>query len=275
MTRRILRHPLCLVGLIIIGLLALASAGATWLAPADPLQQNLTLQLAPPMPGHPLGTDELGRDLLSRILYGGRTSIPIGFAVVGIAMAIGIAVGAVAGFWGGWVDEVLMRGTDLVLAFPALILAMAIAGALGPSLWHALIALSIAWWPPYARLVRSQVLTVKEMPYVEASRCMGASRIWILTHHVLPNCLAPVVVQATLDLGSVILTAAGLSFIGLGQQPPLPEWGSMVNSGRLYLATQPWVSAFPGLAILLAVVGFNLFGDGLRDVMDPRLRRSG
>ena len=144
---------------------------------------------------------------------------------------------------------------------------------LGPSLWHALIALSIAWWPPYARLVRSQVLTVKEMPYVEAARCMGASRAWILLHHVLPNCLAPVVVQATLDLGSVILTAAGLSFIGLGEQPPLPEWGSMVNSGRLYLATQPWVSAFPGVAILLAVVGFNLFGDGLRDVLDPRMQR--
>ncbi|HEY4000273.1 MAG TPA: nickel transporter permease [Candidatus Xenobia bacterium] len=264
------RHPLCRIGAAIILAFVLAGVAAGHLTRYDPNWQDLSAQLAAPSASHWFGTDSLGRDIYSRVLYGARDSIPVSFAVVALAVALGLLLGAPAGYFGGAVDEVLMRVTDLFLAFPSLILAMAIAGALGPSLPHVLLALSISWWPSYARLVRSQVMGWRDAPFVDAVRCMGASPARILVRHVLPNCIAPVVVQATLDLGGVILTAAGLSFIGLGAQPPEPEWGSMVNAGRLYIASQWWVATFPGLAILLTGFGFNLFGDGLRDALDPR-----
>lgn len=264
------RQPLVVTGAAIVALFILLGVLAGPLGRWSPLQQDLSLQLAPPSATHWFGTDALGRDIWSRVLYGARDSLPVAFAVVAIAVTAGVVVGSLSGFYGGLLDDILMRITDLFLAFPSLILAMAIAGALGPSLMHVLLALSISWWPPYARLVRSQVMSVRDAPFVEAARCMGASPYRILVRHILPNCMSPVVVQATLDLGGVILTAAGLSFIGLGAQPPEPEWGSMVNSGRLYVASQWWVATFPGLAILLVGLGFNLLGDGLRDLLDPR-----
>jgi peptide/nickel transport system permease protein len=252
--------------------LVLAAVGPH-IVPYDAVAQDLSAQLAPPSSAHLFGTDSLGRDIFSRVVVGTRYSVPTGFMVVAIALGVGMLVGAVAGFLGGWADDALMRVTDLFLAFPALILAMAIAGARGPGLFNALLALSVAWWPPYARLMRGQVLTARSSLYVEAARCLGASPSRVLFWHILPNCIAPLVVQGTLDLGSVILTAAGLSFIGFGAQPPLPEWGSMVNSGRMYVVSHWWVPTFPGLAILLCVLCFNLFGDGLRDALDPRSAR--
>ena len=268
--RRLLRNPLSAGGLAVVVLFLLLGIFAPIFTHYDPNLCDLGAQLVPPSGDHLLGTDSLGRDLFARILYGARMSIPIGFAVVFLALAVGMLVGCTAGYAGGVVDEALMRLTDLFLAFPALILAMAVAGALGPSLFNSLIALGVAWWPPYARLVRAQVMGLRNAHYVEAARTMGASHVYILFRHIMPNCLGPVVVQGTLDLGGVILTAAGLSFIGLGVQPPDAEWGSMVSMGRLYIASHWWVSTFPGLAILMVVMGFNLFGDGLRDVLDPR-----
>lgn len=242
------------------------------LAPADPLDQKLSLRLKPPSLAYWLGTDQLGRDMLSRLLFGARISLIIGLVVVGLAGTFGTLVGLVAGYTRGIVDEVLMRVTDLFLAFPALILAMAIAGALGPNLNNAMIAIAVVTWPVYARLARSQVLSLREREFVEAARSLGASTPRILWRHILPNTLAPLLVQASFDMGGAILTAAGLSFIGFGAQPPTPEWGVMISEGRKFITTHPWLSLFPGLAILLTVAAFNLIGDGLRDALDPRLR---
>jgi len=267
------RNPLTVVGMSVLAVLMMVALTSPYVAPCDPLAQDLSQALQPPSWAHWMGTDSLGRDIFSRILVGTRYSVPPAFLVVLVAMAVGVLVGAPAGYLGGWFDEILMRVTDLFLAFPALILAMAIAGALGPSLPNALAAIIVAWWPSYARLVRGQVLAVRSSLYVEAARCLGASPTRILGWHILPNCLGPLVVQGTLDLGSVILTAAGLSFIGFGAQPPIPEWGAMINAGRLYIASHWWVVTFPGLAILFCVMGFNLLGDGLRDVLDPRSAR--
>jgi len=222
---------------------------------------------------HPLGTDDMGRDILSRIIYGSRISVLIGIIVVLIGAVIGIIVGAVSGYIGGAGDNILMRIADMFLSFPPLILAMAIAAALGPNLRNTIIAIALVRWPVYARLVRSQVLSIKNSQFIEAIRSMGGSDIRILFIHILPNCLSPIIVRATMDLGTVILAAAGLSFIGFGAQPPLPEWGAMVSDGRQYIVSEWWVATFPGLAILMVVVGFNILGDGLRDVLDPRLRR--
>jgi peptide/nickel transport system permease protein len=254
----------------IVAAVAAVALLAPWISPYDPLAQDQAPALQPPSRAHWMGTDPLGRDIFSRVLHGARLTVPVGVAVVALALVAGMLVGSAAGFLGGWADEILMRFTDLFLAFPALILAMAMAGALGPGLAHALLALALAWWPPYARLVRGQVLSLRESPFVEAARCLGASPWRLLFRHILPNCLTPLVVQATLDLGGVILAAAGLSFIGLGAQPPSPEWGAMVAEGRQYIASQWWVLLFPGLAILITVTGFNLLGDGLRDALDPR-----
>jgi len=196
----------------------------------------------------------------------------VGVVVVGLAGSVGTLVGLAAGYVGGWVDEILMRVTDVILAFPALILAMAVAGALGPSLNNAMIAIAVVAWPVYARLVRGQVLLLREREYVEAARSLGASPLHIIFRHILPNTLAPLLVQASFDMGGAILSAAGLSFIGFGAQPPLPEWGVMISEGRTFITTHLWLSLYPGLAILLAVGAFNLIGDGLRDALDPRLR---
>ena len=266
------RSPLTVAGLVLIALLALIAVSAPLIAPADPLKQVLSTRLDPPSAAHWLGTDQLGRDVLSRMIYGSRISLLIGIVVVGLAASVGTLVGLVAGYVGGWVDEALMRLTDVFFAFPALILAMAISGALGPSLTNAMIAIAVVSWPVYARLVRAQVLSLREREYVEAARSLGAPAERIVWGHILPNTLAPLLVQASFDMGGAILSAAGLSFIGFGTQPPTAEWGVMISEGRNYIATHSWLSLFPGLAILLTVAAFNLIGDGLRDALDPRLR---
>lgn len=266
------RSPLTVAGLILIATLILVALAAPLIAPADPLKQVLSLRLKPPSAAHWLGTDQLGRDVLSRMIYGARISLLIGTIVVGLAASVGTFVGLVAGYAGGWLDEGLMRLTDVFFAFPALILAMAISGALGPSLTNAMIAIAVVSWPIYARLVRAQVLSLREREFVEAARGLGASAAHIIWQHILPNTLAPLLVQASFDMGGAILSAAGLSFIGFGAQPPTAEWGVMISEGRNYIVTQPWLSLFPGLAILLTVAAFNLIGDGLRDALDPRLR---
>jgi len=271
-TPALLRSPLTVAGLVLIVVFSLSALLASVLAPANPLDQKLSQRLKPPSPAHWLGTDQLGRDVLSRLLFGARISLTIGLVVVGTAGTFGTLVGLVAGYTGGLVDEALMRVTDVFLAFPALILAMAIAGALGPSLNNAMIAIAVVTWPVYARLVRGQVLSLREREFVEAARSLGASTARILWRHILPNTLAPILVQASFDMGGAILSAAGLSFIGFGAQPPAPEWGVMISDGRKFINTQSWLSLFPGLAILLTVAAFNLIGDGLRDALDPRLR---
>ena len=270
----ILANPLNILALALIAVFAFCAVLAPVLAPYDPLAQELGQRLRPPSPEHWLGTDSLGRDIASRILYGARISLIIGVVVVASAGVVGTAIGLIAGYAGGLVDEALMRLTEVFLAFPALILAMAIAGALGPSLTNAIIAIAAVTWAVYARLTRGQILSLRRREFVEAARAIGASRTRIVVRHLLPNALAPLMIQASFDLGSSIIAAAGLSFIGFGAQPPTPEWGVMISEGRNYISTQPWLSLFPGLAILLAVGSFNLLGDGLRDAFDPRLSRS-
>jgi peptide/nickel transport system permease protein len=260
------------VGLALILFFALSALLAPLLAPMSPSDQILTLRLKPPSLGHWLGMDQLGRDILSRLLYGAQISLVVGITVVGSAGVFGTWIGLVAGYGRGIVEEVLMRLTDVFFAFPPLILAMAIAGALGPSLNNAMIAIAVVTWPVYARLARAQVLTLREREFVVAARSVGAATPRILFRHLLPNSLAPILVQASFDMGGAILAAAGLSFIGFGAQPPTPEWGVMISEGSKFFSTQPWLSFFPGLAILLTVTAFNLIGDGLRDAFDPRLR---
>ncbi len=273
--RALRRSPLTLAGLILVASFVLVALTAPWLALQDPLAQDLAHRLTGPSPSHPFGLDSLGRDVYSRVLYGARISVVTGVAVVSAATAAGIAAGTAAGWLGGWWDEGLMRLTDMFLAFPSLILAMAISAILRPSLTNALIAIAITSWPTYARLTRAQVLTLRTRDYVEAARAEGAPDRVIIARHLIPNALAPLFVQATLNVGSIILTSAGLSFIGFGAQPPTPEWGLMVSEGRRFLMDQWWIATFPALAILLLVLGFNLLGDGVRDVLDPRLRKLG
>ena len=268
------REPLTIVALAVIALFAIGAVLASVVAPYDPLAQDLASRLQPPSAAHWLGTDQLGRDLLSRILYGARISLIVGVVVVALAGALGTFVGLIAGYAAGLADEGLMRLTEVFLAFPPLILAMAIAGALGPSLGNAIIAIAAVTWAVYARLSRGQVLSLRRREYVEAARAIGAGRTRIIARHLLPNAIAPLLVQASFDMGSAIISAAGLSFIGFGAQPPTPEWGVMISEGRNFISTEPWLSLFPGLAILLTVGAFNLLGDALRDTLDPRLRRS-
>jgi peptide/nickel transport system permease protein len=271
----ILREPLNVLAIAVIVVFAACAIFAPLIAPFDPLAQTLGSRLQPPLPEHWLGTDQLGRDILSRLIYGARISLVIGVVVVALAGVFGTFVGLVAGYAGGLADEVLMRFTEVFLAFPPLILAMAIAGALGPSLTNAIIAIAAVTWAVYARLARGQLLSLRRREYVEAARSIGASPVRILARHLLPNAVAPLLVQASFDMGAAIIAAAGLSFIGFGAQPPTPEWGVMISEGRNFISTEPWLSLFPGLAILFAVGAFNLLGDGLRDVLDPRLRRAG
>ena len=268
----VLREPLNVLALTVIALFALGALLAPLIAPYDPLAQDLATRLDPPSSAHWLGTDQLGRDILSRLLYGSRISLVIGVVVVGLAGIFGTLMGLLAGYAGGLADEAMMRLTEVFLAFPPLILAMAIAGALGPSLTNAIIAIAAVTWAVYARLARGQVLSLRQREYVEAARSIGASRTRIMLRHLLPNAVAPLLIQASFDMGSAIISAAGLSFIGFGAQPPTPEWGVMISEGRNFISTQPWLSLFPGLSILFAVGAFNLLGDGLRDVLDPRLR---
>jgi peptide/nickel transport system permease protein len=255
-----------------VALFALVAIGAPWIAVQDPLAQDLAHRLAGPSRAHPFGLDSLGRDVYSRVVYGARISVASGAAVVAAAMAFGVAAGTAAGWMGGWWDETLMRLTDMFLAFPSLILAMAISAILRPSLTNALLAIAVTSWPAYGRLARAQVLSLRGRDYIEAARAEGATDLAIILRHLIPNAMAPLLVQATLDIGGIILTSAGLSFIGFGAQPPTPEWGLMVSEGRSFLMDQWWISTFPAVAILLLVLGFNLLGDGVRDVLDPRLR---
>jgi peptide/nickel transport system permease protein len=271
-TSALLRSPLTVIGLAIILVFVLSAVFAPLLAPMDPAQQILSQRLKPPSAEHWLGMDQLGRDVLSRLLFGAPISLTVGLVVVGSASTLGTLVGLIAGYARGTVDELLMRLTDVFFAFPPLILAMAIAGALGPSLNNAMIAIATVTWPVYARLVRGQVLSLREREFIEAAFSIGASTPRILSRHLLPNALAPILVQASFDMGGAILSAAGLSFIGFGARPPTPEWGVMISEGSKFFSTQPWLSFFPGLAILLTVAAFNLIGDGLRDAFDPRLR---
>jgi len=260
-------------GLAIIIVLFFTAIFAPWLAPHDPMKVKTRDRLKPPSKEHLLGTDDMGRDILSRIISGSRISIMVGVVVVAISLSIGVPLGAISGYFGGKIDSILMRITDIFLGLPSLILALAIAAALGRGIMNTMIAISITWWPWYARLVRGQTLSIREMGYIEAARAAGGSSFRIVLTHVLPNCISPIIVTASMDMGYTILAAAALGFIGLGAQPPSPEWGLMVSIGRTYMMNYPWVATFPGLAILITVLGFNLVGDGLRDLLSPRLRR--
>lgn len=269
--RRLLRNPGALVGLVILAALLL---GALLLPPllGSPLLQDLGARLSAPSTAHPLGTDQLGRDVLSRTMNGARLSLGLGVSVMLASLLIGSVIGLLAGLLRGWWDEGLMRLTDIFLAFPSLILAMAISAALGPNLVNVMIAVALVSWPTYARLIRAQVLALREREFVDAARALGGSPARVALRHLLPNSVAPLLVQASFDVGSAILTAAGLGFIGFGAQPPTPEWGAMVSETRNYISQAPWASSAPAVAILLTVLAFNLIGDGLRDVLDPRGR---
>lgn len=270
---RMRQNRLSVVGLALIAGFLLLAFAAPLLAPADPMAQALYNRLSPPTLEHPFGTDDFGRDILSRVIYGARISLRVGIVAVLIALVLGTGIGLVAGYWGGWIDQVLMRVMDLLLAFPSILLAIGIVAILGPGLENAMLAVGIVAVPQYARLVRASVLTVRETDYVLAARAMGASDARILALAILPNCLAPLIVQATLGLATAILDAAGLSFLGLGAQPPTPEWGAMLSQGRELIVRAPWVLTFPGGAIFLTVLAFNLVGDGLRDALDPKAIR--
>lgn len=266
------KSPIAVAGLVIVVIFVLMAIFGPMLAPKSPTETDLGALLLPPGPGHWLGTDDTGMDILSRVLYGARIDLVSALVIVCVAGVFGTLVGAAAGWSSRLTDDILMRVTDMFLAFPSLILAMAIAAVLKPSLTNALLAVSVTYWPIYARIARGQVLVLREREFIEAARAQGQPGWRIVTRHVLPNALAPLLVQATLDMGAVLLIAAGLSFIGFGAQPPTPEWGRMVSDGHTYLTTQWWIATFPAIAILLLVLGFNFIGDALRDLFDPRLR---
>lgn len=264
------RNPLAIVGLTLIFIVLSLAILAPWVAPHDPLEVDLKNKLLPPGGEYLLGTDDMGRDLLSRCIFGFRISLRSAATVLSLACSIGIVLGATAGYVGGRVDNLIMRFTDMFLAFPGYILALAIAGALGPSLVNATISVAAVWWPWYARLIRGQVLSAKQNLYIDAAKAMGAGDLRILFRHILPNCITPILVLLTMDVGITILVMANLSFLGLGAQPPEPELGYMIARGRLYFMSQWWVATVPGAAIFLMALGTNLLGDAWRDILDPR-----
>jgi len=251
---------------------------APWFSPFDPVEQDITNRLKPPAwrdasgQLHPLGTDHLGRDLLARVIFGAQPALMVGFAAVAISGVLGMVTGLVAGYFGGWVDDVLMRLADIQLAFPFILLAIAVIGVLGPSLPTIIVVIGVSSWVVYARIVRSAALSLREREFVQAARALGSRDGRVLVRHVLPNAFAPWLVVATLDMARVIVIESALSFLGLGVQPPTPTWGGMLADGRVYISTAWWLATFPGLAILVTVLGINLFGDGLRDTLDPRLQ---
>ncbi|MFO8061215.1 MAG: ABC transporter permease [Bacillota bacterium] len=273
---RLVSNRLTLAGMVVAALLILAALLAPAVVPYPedargfPREGN---RFQPPSRTHLFGTDDLGRDLFSRVIWGGRTSLTAGIAVVLIAIGIGVPLGMVAGYFGGAVGEIIMRITDIFLSFPPMLLALAISAALGAGLTNAMIAVGVTWWPWYARLMRAQIVSLREKDFVESARAIGVSPFRILLRHIFPNCLAPITVQATLDVGYAILMTASLSFIGLGAQAPTPCWGLLVNIGRKYFLECWWYATFPGLFIFASVLAFNLMGDGIRDLLDPRLRR--
>lgn len=269
--QRILANPLSAIGMLLVLVAILVALFAPLVAPLDPIAMAPRDRLLPPSSAHWFGTDDNGRDILSRVIFGTRYSLVAAFGILGLAALAGTVIGLAAGLVGGWLDELLMRVTDMFLAFPALVLAMALTAALGPSLFNAVLATALVWWPWYARLVRGQALHLKHEAYVEAAIVAGASRLRIAYHHILRNCLTPLIVQISLDMGYAILTLAGLSFVGLGAQPPTPEWGSMVSVGRDYFLDSWWMVTFPGLAIFVTVMAFNLLGDGIQEALSPRV----
>ncbi|HEV3217821.1 MAG TPA: nickel transporter permease [Vicinamibacterales bacterium] len=258
------------VGAAIVMLAVAAALLSPWVVPYDPDSQQLSLRLERPSARHPFGLDELGRDILSRVLAGAKISLLVGITVVGISTLVGVSLGAIAGYFGGWVDDVISRGIDVLLAFPGILLAIALVAVLGPSLTNVVLALSVIGWVGYARLVRGQVLRTRELEFVQAARALGASTARILIRHIIPTTIPAVMVQATLGMAGAILAEAALSFLGLGVQPPAPSWGTMLNGGRLHLLDAPHLTIFPGAAIAVLVLGFNFLGDGLRDVLDPK-----
>ena len=268
--RELATNPLTLVGIMVIAGLLVMAVAAPGMTSYDPLAQDLSQRLLPPSNAHWCDTDELGRDIFARILYGARITLRIVLLVLAVVAPAGLLVGCSAGYLGGWVDAMLMRITDIFLAFPKLILALALVAALGPGIDNAVIAIALTAWPPFARIVRARTVSLREAEFVQAARLMGAGRTRIIATHIVPLCLPPLVVRMTLEMSGIILTAAGLGFLGLGAQPPLPEWGAMISTGRAFLLDQWWVATMPGIAIFVVSLGFNLFGDGLRDVLDPK-----
>ena len=271
------RNKLSLMALIILILLALSAIFAPAIIPypedlAD--AAHTEIKLSPPSAEHLMGTDELGRDIFSRVVYGARVSLSAALAAVGLALLIGIPLGAIAGSFGGWVDNVIMRITDVFLSFPPLLLSIAIVAVMGSSLNNAIFAISLSWWPWYTRLIRGQAISVKERKFVQAAETIGTSRIKIIFKHIIPNCISPVIVQASMDIGGVILTIAGLSFLGLGAQLPTPEWGLMISMGRRFFPDSWWYCIFPGIAIFITVLCFNLLGDAIREILDPKTRKN-
>lgn len=267
---KLLRKPGAVAGAVIVLVAVLTAILAPWIAPHPPTKIYYEAVQAPPSWQHPFGTDQLGRDVLSRVIYGARISMTVGVIVVAIGLSFGTLLGLLAGYYQGWVDQVVMRVMEILLAFPEILLAIAIVAILGPDLNNTMIAVGISVIPVYALTVRSSVLSILEREYIQAARALGASNLWIIFHHVLPNVASPILVVATVNVGVAILVAAGLSYVGLGAQPPTPEWGSMLSQARDYLQTSWWIATFPGLAITLVVLGFNLLGDALRDLIDPR-----
>jgi peptide/nickel transport system permease protein len=264
------RNSLAVSGVVVVFALILMATLAPWLTEQSPYDQMLTARLLPPSAEHWLGTDELGRDIFARIIYGSRITLLIIFLVSIIVLPVGLLIGTIAGYFGGIVDTVLMRVTDIFLAFPRLVMALAFAAALGPGIENAVVAISITAWPPYARLARAETITVRRSDFILATKMQGAFSLRIIWSHIVPICFPSVIVRLTLDMAGIVLIAAGLGFLGLGAQPPAPEWGLMVSSGRDYLLDQWWVATMPGLAIFVVSFGFNLLGDGLRDVFDPK-----
>jgi peptide/nickel transport system permease protein len=270
--RRLGRQRGAIIGFVILGALALTALGAPWLSPRDPIRTAAREALQPPGPRFVLGSDQFGRDVASRVLHGARISLTVGLIAVSIAVALGTPLGLVSGYYGGRLDALIMRIMDVLLAFPGILLALAIVSVLTPGLTNVMIAVGLSAVPTYARLVRASVLSARENLYVEAARALGGRDLGILVRYILPNVVAPLIVTATLGLGTAILSAAALGFLGLGSQPLQPEWGRMLSEGRDYLREAWWISTFPGLGIMLTVLAMNLLGDGLRDLLDPRLR---
>jgi peptide/nickel transport system permease protein len=270
--KNLFKNKAAIIGLSIILFLLLCAIFAPLITSYEYDEQELKNMLQSPSREHLFGTDEFGRDLFTRVIYGTRVSLQIGFIAVGISMIIGVVLGAIAGYYGGIIDHVISGITDIAWAFPTTLLAIAIMATLGPSLFNVLISVALVYWSGYARLVRGQFLSLKEQEFIEAARALGYSNLRIIFRHILPNAIAPVIVLTTLSIPQAIIVESSLSFLGLGAQPPTPSWGSIMNSGRAYLLEAPWVALFPGLMIALIVLGFNLFGDSLRDTLDPRLR---
>lgn len=269
---RFRRQPPAMLGLGLLALIALAAVAVPLVMPYDPLKMRLSEAFVAPNSVHVLGTDQMGRDLLTRLLYGGRLSLVIGFLAVGLGLVVGLPFGAISGYYGGWVDMVIQRVTDLLLSFPSVLIALSLVAVLGVGLENVILSVGISMVPVFVRIVRSSVLSIRTMTYVEAARAAGVRDRDIIRRHVLANSLAPVIIQATLGLGSTVLTAAGLGFLGLGVQAPTPEWGTMLGEGRQYIFSASYLATVPGVAIFLTVLSFNLLGDGLRDALDPRLR---